>query len=212
MKRISGFPFTILNWCKSLELLHWTYTFIPLFNWDVKNNLNTEFKSTIFVLPIRGTVRLMELRSSSLQVIDWNSVSLAQIKPSFDLRYSDLLSNIIVYFYIIPQCLDTMISSFPFSRHLSLFQALSFGIGLLKVNNRNTRTRCEICSRLSIKTSERRQCGRSGVFIVNFKRVIVSWATIDLGTKVSLTIFWNKQYNVAANGSLDIAKKSGGGE
>ena len=26
----------------------------------------------------------------------------------------------------------------------------------LKVNNRNTRTRCEICSKLTIKTSERR--------------------------------------------------------
>ena len=30
------------------------------------------------------------------------------------------------------------------------------GIYLLKVNNRNTRTRCEICSKLTIKTLERR--------------------------------------------------------
>ena len=30
------------------------------------------------------------------------------------------------------------------------------GIYLLKVNNRNTRTRCEICSMLTIKTPERR--------------------------------------------------------
>ena len=29
-------------------------------------------------------------------------------------------------------------------------------IYLLKVNNRNTRTRCEICSKLTIKTPERR--------------------------------------------------------
>ena len=29
------------------------------------------------------------------------------------------------------------------------------GICLLKVNNRNTRTRCEICSKLTIKTPER---------------------------------------------------------
>ena len=28
------------------------------------------------------------------------------------------------------------------------------GIYLLKVNNRNTRTRCEICSKLTIKTPE----------------------------------------------------------
>ena len=34
---------------------------------------------------------------------------------------------------------------------LSLFPA---GIYLLKVNNRNTRTKCEICSNLTIKTPE----------------------------------------------------------
>ena len=31
------------------------------------------------------------------------------------------------------------------------------GIYLLKVNNRNTRTRCKICSKLTIKTPKRRQ-------------------------------------------------------
>ena len=41
------------------------------------------------------------------------------------------------------------------------------GIYLLKVNNRNTRTRFEICSKLAIKTPER----RSGVFIVNFEHI-----------------------------------------
>ena len=34
---------------------------------------------------------------------------------------------------------------------------LPSGIYLLKVNNRNTRTRCEICSKLTIKTPDRRQ-------------------------------------------------------
>ena len=32
------------------------------------------------------------------------------------------------------------------------------GIYLLKVNNRNTRTRCEICSKLTTKTPERHHC------------------------------------------------------
>ena len=45
------------------------------------------------------------------------------------------------------------------------------GIFLLKVNNRNTRTRCEICSKLTTKTPERRHWCRSGVFIVNFKHI-----------------------------------------
>ena len=45
------------------------------------------------------------------------------------------------------------------------------GIYLIKVNNRNTRTRCEICSKLIIKTPERRHWRRSGVFIVNFVHI-----------------------------------------
>ena len=44
-------------------------------------------------------------------------------------------------------------------------------IYLLKVNDRNTRTRCEICLKLTIKTPERRQLRSSGVFIVNFEHV-----------------------------------------
>ena len=44
-------------------------------------------------------------------------------------------------------------------------------IYLLKVNNRNTRARCEISSKLTIKTPERRQWSLSGVFIVNFEYI-----------------------------------------
>ena len=42
---------------------------------------------------------------------------------------------------------------------------------LLTVNNRNTRTTCEICSKLTIKTPERRHWRHSGVFIVNFEHI-----------------------------------------
>ena len=42
---------------------------------------------------------------------------------------------------------------------------------LLKVNNRNTRKRCEICLKLTIRTPERRQWRSSGVFIVNFEHI-----------------------------------------
>ena len=45
------------------------------------------------------------------------------------------------------------------------------GIYLFKVNNGNTRTMFEICSKLTIKTPERRQLRRSGVFIVNFEQI-----------------------------------------
>ena len=44
-------------------------------------------------------------------------------------------------------------------------------IYLLKFNNRNTRTKCEIYSNLTIKTPERRHWRRSGVFFVNFEHI-----------------------------------------
>ena len=40
------------------------------------------------------------------------------------------------------------------------------GIYLLKGNNRNTRTRCEISSKLRIKTPERRHWRRSGSLLL----------------------------------------------
>ena len=44
-------------------------------------------------------------------------------------------------------------------------------IYLLKVNNRNSRKRCEKYSKLTIKIPERHHWRRSGVFIVNFERI-----------------------------------------
>ena len=48
-------------------------------------------------------------------------------------------------------------------------------IYLFKVNNRNTTTRREICSKLTIKTPERHQWRRSGVLIVYFEQVNANW-------------------------------------
>ena len=45
------------------------------------------------------------------------------------------------------------------------------GNHMFNVNNRNTRTSCEICSKLTIKTPERCQWCCSGVF-VNFKHIL----------------------------------------
>ena len=39
------------------------------------------------------------------------------------------------------------------------------------INVRNTRTKCEICSKLTIKTPERHRWRHSGVFIVSFEHI-----------------------------------------
>ena len=57
---------------------------------------------------------------------------------------------------------------------------------MLKVNNRNTRARCEICSKLTIKTPKRRHWRRSGVFIVNFEHVNTGWVVYQ-GTLETIT-------------------------
>ena len=45
----------------------------------------------------------------------------------------------------------------PYQSNFATLQLVNpAGIYLFKVNNRNTRTRCEICSKLTIKTAERR--------------------------------------------------------
>ena len=42
---------------------------------------------------------------------------------------------------------------------------------MFTVNNRNAKTRCRICSKLTIKTPERRDWNRPGVFIVNSEHI-----------------------------------------
>ena len=42
---------------------------------------------------------------------------------------------------------------------------------LLRINDRNTITRCQICSKLTIKTPKGRQWRRSSVFMVSFEHV-----------------------------------------
>ena len=51
---------------------------------------------------------------------------------------------------------------------------------MFKVNNRNTRTRCERWSKLTIKTPERRYfTSCSGVFVVKFKQVNAGWEDVN---------------------------------
>ena len=44
-------------------------------------------------------------------------------------------------------------------------------IYLFKVNNKNTKTMCEICSKLTMKKTERCYKRRSNVFFVNYEHI-----------------------------------------
>ena len=77
----------------------------------------------------------------------------------------------------------------------SLLKPFPTNIYLFKVNNGNTKKRCKMCSKLTIKAPERRHWGCCGVFIdlnctkftpfssvtiVDFEQVDVSWVSIYL--------------------------------
>ena len=95
--------------------------------------------------------------TTSAQSSDWNNIEVS--KPT----KSNGLSNYVKVTY------SENVS--PFLGSINLRYPLPAVIYLLKVNNKNTRTKCEICSKLTIKTPERRHWRRFGVFIVNFEHI-----------------------------------------
>ena len=92
-------------------------------------------------------------------------------------RYTFILETVLVYLKVIAWRQMSFLQTFAVtacnsvSTNLCIKDICSAGIYLLRVNNRNTRTRCEICSKLTTKTREWRQWHRSGVFIVNFEHI-----------------------------------------
>ena len=56
-------------------------------------------------------------------------------------------------------------------RNYFLFDSFPAGNYMFKVNNRNTRTSRELCSKLTIMTPERCHWRRSGVFIASFEDI-----------------------------------------
>ena len=67
------------------------------------------------------------------------------------------------------------------------------------LNNRNTKTKCEICSNLTTKILEWRQWRRSDVFIVNFEHfshIVLVFLLLNLSTLMPagyLTLRWSNQ-------------------
>ena len=58
---------------------------------------------------------------------------------------------------------------------------------IFKVNNKNTTTRCETCSKLTIKTPEKRQWRCSGDFIVNSEHNFTPYSNVCIA-QVFLTL------------------------
>ena len=82
--------------------------------------------------------------------------------------------------------------------------------GLFKGNNRSTTKISEICSKLTIKTPEGCHSRRSGVFIVSFKQLNVSWVhhihfrKLQLKIKLDCISFFLINCNYEGNTYLDV--------
>ena len=91
------------------------------------------------------------------------------------------------------------------------WRALQVGNYFFKVNSRNTRTRCEICSKLTINTPERRQWHQLhcfGVFIFNFEHIslsVVIFLLLTLSKKIWLGVLlsiWIVNSEAVSRGTL----------
>ena len=82
----------------------------------------------------------------------------------FHISRVSVLDSLQVHIYWVTQ-------NFSINFSCRRFTLNSAGIYLLWVSNRNTRTRCETCSELTIKTPEWRQWHRFNAFIVNFEHI-----------------------------------------
>ena len=85
-----------------------------------------------------------------------------------------------------------MKDSISLKQGFNVFRKNMANIYLFKLNNRNTRKRCEICSKLPIKTPKRRQLRRSGVFIVKFKHILHLFLVFLLLSLKSVNVQWTR--------------------
>ena len=67
---------------------------------------------------------------------------------------------------------DGQLGVVPIMTFICLIPAANY---MFEVNNRNTRTWCQICPKLTIKTPERRHWPCFSVSIVNFEQVNADW-------------------------------------
>ena len=66
---------------------------------------------------------------------------------------------------------------------------------MLNVNGRNTKKRCEIGSKLTIKIPERRQCRRSDVFIINIEHIFQFFSVFPVLLTLNRPMKWQKQWD-----------------
>ena len=79
----------------------------------------------------------------------------------------------IIYLLVTSPTAHTQFSRHKTRRYMQQWGVTQLAFYLLKVNNENSWTICEICSIVTIKTSERRHWRHSGVFIEQISHAVL---------------------------------------
>ena len=112
------------------------------------------------------TNKFKQLHIMNKSVKVYSLLSKFYYKIMLTLFWNDLDNFIKRWFFLGLWCCNVCISMPPEN-----IRKPAVGISLFKVNHRNTRKRCEICSKLTIKTPERCHWRRTSVFIANFEHM-----------------------------------------
>ena len=131
------------------------------------NFLKKRFQSQVFPVDIAKFLRLPILKNISERLLpDYFNGSLIHrpnglrsiLYDSVRLQGPSPWPSYLLFFFYFALVLNRVPTHVRKSKTNIFDESInSAGIYLLKVNNRNTRTRCEICSKLTIKTPKRRQ-------------------------------------------------------
>ena len=134
--------------------------------WTLRPKLWT---SQIWTLINNFIMVLICTKCAKLITLEKNIISVQQLLlclPLFFVFSSEVLNS------GIKSCYDGVVFQVAVCEEcFSIRLRCPVGNYMFKVNNRNIRAKCEICSKLTIKTPERCHWRRSGVFIVNFEHI-----------------------------------------
>ena len=134
---------------------------------------NVSFSENFPYVLNRWTLQIRTFRLVNAQS-DWNpevKLALPWMLYWIQIKLSIHCSGVFIVDLEHILCNDLVFLFITLGRYYSGGKCLSVGIYLFKVSHGNTRAMCNICSKLTIKTPERRHLRRPDAFIVNFEHI-----------------------------------------
>ena len=143
-------------------MIQWNF-FSTILEWYTVTYCNNTKLNSCKMLTRNGDCKLFPLSGPSCETMTY-----------WFHYYNDYLTSVDGNFFLLNSTFKWKIKHSKRKRsHFNLVKQCirPTSIYLLKVENRNTKTRCAICLKLTIKTPEQHHWPRSGVFNINFEHI-----------------------------------------